>query len=564
MSTDLENVLVVEKLMDLEKVTNPANTVLVGPVFKTLNVFPAAAASSTQIVFNNIVAPSLTTVMKRTLRVEMEVQVVVTAGGGGAQAATDAQFLAVNGVGMTDPGEATAVTSTGGPNICLRAYPLSGVCSSVDIRLNGGSTNCALASYSQIYPFLQGNNDIKRYASECPIQPDNNVIYENTSVTSPFQGLNANSATQSRGSFVATLVSVVGALATYTIKWTEELNVSPFLTGHNMEDIGLVNVNNLTVTLRLNDLTGMFSGLFTTGTIAVDIKTIPNLLVEFDTQNSIMSQRSPQNAIYPYNQIQTYQQPITQTSGDIALTGLRLPCQPSKIYLYIGPSQRTTKIPDHFFRITNVSVNFNNKNSLLNGMDESSLYTMSAFNAGSDRGGFMSWNQWRYGSGSLVIIDVQRDLSVDEGSQAGSQNQFSTLQIMLKYSDANLLYNGAATTPANYNAYQVIVSPGKAYVSASQCEFVVQGPSPAVVLGLVADEGSTKIPEDSVPDSDNPDGKGFSDLVQKGLKLAYEHRGAIMSAAGPHVKKLFGSGGSMGGAISGGQIEAGGLKHRRA
>ena len=133
---------------------------------------------------------------------------------------------------------------------------------------------------------------------------------------------------------------------------------------------------------------------------------------------------------------------------------------------------------------------------------------------------------------------------------------------MLKYSDANLAYNGAATTPANYNAYQVIVSPGKAYVSASQCEFVVSGPSPAVVLGLVADEGSTKIPEDAVPDSDNPDGKGFSDLVQKGLKLAYEHRGAIMSAAGPHVKKLFG--GSMGGQIDGGFVSAGALKHRRA
>ena len=145
MSTDLENVLVVEKLMDLEKVTNPANTVLVGPVFKTLNVFPAAAVSNNQIVFNNILAPSLTTVMKRTLRVEMEVLVTVTTGGGGAQQGTDPQFNAVNAAG------APVVFLNGGvANICLSAFPLSGVCSSVDIRLNGGSTNCALASYSQI------------------------------------------------------------------------------------------------------------------------------------------------------------------------------------------------------------------------------------------------------------------------------------------------------------------------------------------------------------------------------------------------------------------------------
>ena len=561
MSTDLENVLVVEKLMDLEKVTNPANTVLVGPVFKTLNRFPAAAASNTQIVFNNIVAPSLTTVMKRTLRVEMDVQVVVT---GTATNATDPSFHAVDGTS----GAYIAPIATGGANICLRAYPLSGVCSSVDVRLNGGATNCALASYSQIYPFLQGNNDIERYASECPLQSDNSAVYENTSVTSPFNGLNRNSATQSRGSFIAVLT----AANTYSIKWTEELIVSPFLTGHSMEDIGLVNVNNLTITLRLNDLKGMFSSLPTmTGSIAVSIVAIPNLLVEFDTQNSIMQQRSPQNAIYPYNSIQTYQQPITtipNANGEasLALTGLRLPCQPSKIYLYIGPVTRTTAVPDHFLRITGVSVNFNNKNSLLNGMDESSLYTMSAFNAGSDRGGFMSWNQWKYGCGSLVVIDVQRDLSCDEGSSSGSQNNFSTLQVLLRYNQSNLLYAGlsgtAAAVAANYNAYQIIVSPGKAYVSASQCEFIVQGPSPSVVLGLVADENSTKIPEDAVPDSDNPDGKGFSDLVQKGLKLAYEHRGAIMSAAAPHVKKLFG--GSMGGQIDGGFISAGALKHRRS
>ena len=36
MSNDLENVLVIEKLMDMEKVTNPANVVLVGPTNKTV------------------------------------------------------------------------------------------------------------------------------------------------------------------------------------------------------------------------------------------------------------------------------------------------------------------------------------------------------------------------------------------------------------------------------------------------------------------------------------------------------------------------------------------------
>ena len=71
-----------------------------------------------------------------------------------------------------------------------------------------------------------------------------------------------------------------------------------------MDDVGLVNVNNLTITLRLGDLTAMFSGLANNrGSIAVSITTVapPVLLVEFDSQNSIMAQRSPQNAVYSYN-----------------------------------------------------------------------------------------------------------------------------------------------------------------------------------------------------------------------------------------------------------------------
>ena len=175
MSTDLENVLVVQKLMDLEKVTNPANTVLVGPVQKTLNKFTASAVSDNQIIFNNIVAPSLSTVMKRVIRIEMEALVIINCNAA-AMVAGDPQFNAIgaNGKPVAFAGGQTAA------NICPRAFPLSGVCSSVDIRLNGGSTNCALASYSQIYPFLQSEDDIKRYGSECPTQPDNSATYENT------------------------------------------------------------------------------------------------------------------------------------------------------------------------------------------------------------------------------------------------------------------------------------------------------------------------------------------------------------------------------------------------
>ena len=63
----------------------------------------------------------------------------------------------------------------------------------------------------------------------------------------PFQGLNANSNVPARGSYLVaqtTAAAVSGKWTTTNIvRWTEELNVSPFLTAHNTDDVGLVNVN---------------------------------------------------------------------------------------------------------------------------------------------------------------------------------------------------------------------------------------------------------------------------------------------------------------------------------
>ena len=124
-----------------------------------------------------------------------------------------------------------------------------------------------------------------------------------------------------------------------------------------------------------------------------------------------------------------------------------------------------------------------------------------------------------------------------------------------------MLVKAQALAATAYNSYQVVVSPGKRFRSSSAAEFSVQGPSPAVVLGLIVDEDSTKIPEDSMP-AGPIDGKKFGSLVQKGLKLAYDNRDAIYNAAKPHLKKLMG-GGVSGGIISAGSMTGAGL-HRRA
>ena len=533
--------------MDLQTVDNPKQVVFIGPTNKNLFKYVATSASATNIIFNNIVAPSLSNVMKRCLRIAMSVNITTTftAATGGAQmnaldSATGAPVAIIAG------------TDAGGPNptatLCLRACPLASVCSSIDVRLNGGSTSCALNQYNLLHPYISGDDNIRRYSSEMPLQHDNSAVYEATSANSPFLNLNGNSNVPARGSFIATQTGATAAAGTtYNVEWVEELFIDPFLTGVHMADVGLANVNNLTISIRLDPLVNMLSAVNVAGcTYAVELAKAPSLLVEFNSQNSILAARTPQTCVYDYNQIQSYTRSVGTISGaagaakpgSFAGDALRLPCLPSKIYLYVCPTDKGPTVPDSFVRITNVSINFNDKTNLLASMEEADLYTMSANNAGGKNSGFMTFNQTRFGVGSIIIIDVEKDLSINESAQSGSQNQFSTLQATITLDNSNLKYAGAAAV--DYTLYQVVVSPGHLYLSPSQGEFVINGPAPSTVLALTAD-ASSKVDENDLPDSAaNVHGKGFSDLLSKGLKLAMsqirpEHVVAGFNALKKHV-----------------------------
>ncbi len=182
---------------------------------------------------------------------------------------------------------------------------------------------------------------------------------------------------------------------------------------------------------------------------------------------------------------------------------------------------------------------------------------MSQANCGGKSAGFMNINQWKYGCGSIIVIDVEKNLSIAESAQSGSQNQFSTLQCSITFDNSNLKYAGAPAG-VGYTLFQVVVSPGKAFVSPSQCEFTVLGPSPSEVLSLTA--SGDKVDESELPEGNSPTGKGFMDVLSRGLSLVAKHvKPEHIHAGMKFLKDKYGSGG----AISGAGISGGGL-HRRA
>ncbi len=180
---------------------------------------------------------------------------------------------------------------------------------------------------------------------------------------------------------------------------------------------------------------------------------------------------------------------------------------------------------------------------------------MSQANCGGKSAGFMNINQWKYGCGSIIVIDVEKNLSIAESAQSGSQNQFSTLQCSITFDNSNLKYAGAPAG-VDYTLFQVVVSPGKAFVSPSQCEFTVLGPSPSEVLSLTA--SGDKVDESELPEGNSPTGKGFMDVLSRGLSLVAKHvKPEHLTMAHSYLKNKFG-GGVSGGGVSGGEL------HRRA
>ena len=54
MAEQLDNVLVVERMMDLSTATNPKKVCFLGPTQKSNFRYPATSSSNNQIIFNNI------------------------------------------------------------------------------------------------------------------------------------------------------------------------------------------------------------------------------------------------------------------------------------------------------------------------------------------------------------------------------------------------------------------------------------------------------------------------------------------------------------------------------
>lgn len=592
--------LVVDKKVDVEETYQPIETVFVSGTNKSLYQYSADSYSLSSIIFNNITPPSLQTVVKRSLDVQIQMYVTTTwpvgTGGGQFQSVASAAITNYAGIvgnniaaGQTVPmyEDATAVPPVlDNASVALRANPLAQALSTADVRINGTSTTVSFNDYAQIYQYVNDHDNTMLWSSEFPLQRDNSPVFENKSARSPFAKFNSNPYEPSRASVpVCSLVQSATAAGVvtnvYLIQWTEQLPISPFLTGKDQENTGLSNINNITLNLRIDNLTnalcavGGYAGVTYVPNFSATVggNTVrsgqPILLMEYITQNSILASHQPPVLVYDYQQIQPFLSPGGVNAGNGSSTvpatisnsisgtstSLRLVAIPSLIYLYAQPKKGLydPTIPNMYLNIQQVKILFNNRVNLLVDYTSAQLYQISVKN-----GLKQSWSEWNNGIGSLMIINVAEDLGLQESEQAGQGNSYCTLQAIVTFSNQNLVAAGyAGGVPFDF--YLTTVTPGKAYISKSECDFTISSaPQPAEVLAITAD--SPKLLHEDLPHAEGQDGGSFSRLLKRGLSAV---RSGLSMIKPEHLEAASSALGMLGAGVSGAGMSGAGMRHRR-
>lgn len=600
-------VLEIEPLVDLNYESVQKQIIRKGVTERTIYPLASDSLSDTNVIFQNIAPASLTTVTDRCFRLQYRITATVVFPTAGATAGLYPIPNAIVGAGVARAfpngdaayvvGQSAADPVAGGIGgggvdgynytMALRSFPLNSCLVTADLKLNGQSTTVGSNNVICLQPYLMDDEELLYF--ECPAQRDNSARYTpNTSANNrnPFDPRQQNSSVSSRGSYQATLVyeAVANAVCTRIYAWdiVEAIIISPLTWGKSFSDEGFANIFNISINLRIQDIqrslslaSGMIAGSSVTmhlSPVANDPnpRTTMNILLNYNTQDPILAAKMATTLYYNWDliQVDANTNAISQgdglnnasTDGSFNGNALRLSTIPDKIYLYIKPDisaftgAACQTITDTFLRITQIKVLFKNSANLLSSYTEYDLWRMSVKN-----GLKMSWNEWRYTNGSIVIIDVVSDLGLQPDETAG-ESKYNQIKIDGNYSVSPLVYAGQ-TQQVKYAVTTVVVTGGEAIISPNLCKFVNSGVDGAQVLALTTLQDS-KIESAGLRSALGTRGGSFLSKAGK-----YLHKGLGWLAKNPeHIKTgldLAQRGMEhlgVGGQVTGGRLER---RHRR-
>ena len=572
---NLENVLVLDPKVNVEETFKPKEVIHKSGVNKSRFVIPSDAYSNSNFLWQNVVPPSSTTIVERTLRIKYTITVTVTNPDPKPNYPGSVIFPYLDGNGVLQQGTCTAV---------LRDFPLQQACSGIDLKINGNSCSITPNDYITVFPHLLSDDEQNLYCNEFPSQKDTSALYARNDQTisnrSPFALYGQNSTAPSRASYVASSAVIAGAapwIDVYTFNVVETLIISPMTWGSGVDNgIGLSNIQNITLNVKFDNLSRMVSVMSTAlganlvaSTVSVALNQVkPELLMEYITQDPQMEIRQPLELVYPYEIVQAYRTPITNpatfangaaSAATIPGNTIKLGSIPDRLMIFCAPSKSSLSgsgplsqvMAGTFLRITNLSLNFNNRVSLFNSYSENDLYKMSVANGLKD-----TIFEWKYGCGSLLIVDITKDVQLPADQLAGQSSTYMTIQPTVSISNSPLQYAQQAT-PIQYDLICVPIISGKAVISKQSMQLLLTAPDGQEVLATVAD-ASSKVDANALA---NVDGKGYGGSLFGSTAKRLLHSGLDYLQKNPeHVAKAVGAVKGM----LGGDFAGAGLKKKHS
>ena len=364
-------------------------------------------------------------------------------------------------------------------NDALRQFPASSIIDVTTLVINGESVSDQTAD--KLHAMLCfGNNchDRSKSISTSASMPDAYQDYADWnqygSGKCPLKAYGENSCEDGRGGF-PTFQVVSPTIRRYVV--TEPIWVSPLFSGIGHQVEGMVNVNQLNLSLRYKTDTSLVWSHASTGqpitSVTCKFYRAPELLVTYLSPDSL--QPIPDVQVLGYMKPQTYiKNAGTLVPGDttqLFSDSIRLSQIPRLVYLFVRHDQASSGFatPDSFLAIEAVSVNWNNESGLLASATKQDLFEISSRN-----GLNVSYPGFSEYRGSVLCLEMGKDIGLPDSQAPGVQGSF-TLQV-------NLTVKNTGSSNFDGDFYLVTMNEGTFSVAQNSARASIGNLSPELVL----------------------------------------------------------------------------------
>lgn len=439
--------------------------------------------------------------------------------------------------GDVQPGNYLLNIGTGGCTDAPRAYPNTQIMNTIEVQLNGSSitTNCNQYFNAMTRCSMLHDNEERAY-SIAPTMLDQFQSYADGmgSIRNPLNGYESNDYQCPRGGFVLDSVTgntinntlgVVSKTAVVTFTSTEQIFISPF----NTSKCGITWINTMVCNFTFGDLRRIWSHDNTSGTVLADnawTVHITGITLLFQSIKPKFYERIPRVIPYAYNEVQmivTQLGTITNSgvSTSVSLQSINLSAVPRRLMMVVARNTADQGITtsDTYARIDSITLNWATNQGKLASATIQDLYEISVRN-----GCMMSFTQWTTEIGSVLLIDMGKDIGLEEGL---APSVLANPQI-----SGTINFTNISSENINFSLFCFVIYEGTLVLSTSQMQKQIASLTPGEVRNAM---GSATVEVGHTPT--NAYGGSFWGDVWNGVKSAASN--VWNEGARPAISRLF-------------------------